>query len=166
MMLRNRTFPCRPSSRAASFVLLEVTLSMMILAVVLAGLLRGFVLSMSGIRETRITNMASLLAESLMEDYEIEPPLEGRKEGDFAEDIRFGEAFANYRWERDVEEIDVDYDEIPRDPLQEPEPLFELELRIYYDDGIHRPFMPVSITTYLLDTQLFTDDAIQSNQLF
>ncbi|MDK2971031.1 MAG: hypothetical protein PWP23_786 [Candidatus Sumerlaeota bacterium] len=149
-----------------SFVLLEVMVALVILSVVLTTLLRGFVIAMSAIRENRVVETATLLAESLLEDYELEPPMEGSKEGTFEEDERFGEAFAAYTWERRVEEIDVDYDEIPRDPLMEPEPLYELTLSIRYDDGRHRPFRPFEITTYLMDSQLYSDEALQENQLF
>lgn len=152
--------------RRRSFVLLEVMVALVILSVTLTTLLRGFIIAMSAIRQNRVVQTASLLAESLLEDYELEPPLEGRRDGSFADDERFGEAFAAYTWERDVEEVDVDYDVIPRDPLMEPEPLYQLTLVIRHDDGVHRPFKPFELTTYLLDSQLYSDEALQQNQLF
>jgi type II secretory pathway pseudopilin PulG len=152
--------------RARSFVLLEVILSLMILSIVLTTLLRGFVIALGVIRETRIVSTATLLAESLLEDYELEPPLPGSRDGLFSDDPRFGSAFAAYRWERRVDEVSIRYARVPRNPLQEPEPLYRLELSIVYDDGRHRRFTPMRLTTYLLDTELFSDEALQENQLF
>ncbi len=152
--------------RDRSFVLLEVTVALIILAVAMTGILRGFVIGLNSIRMNKIALSATLLAESMLEDFELEPPIEGRDEGEFADDDRFGEDFKNFKWRYQVKEEEVDYDDIPKDPLQEPEPLYELELDIIYDDGRHQPFVPVSVTTYLLDTQLFSTDALQSSQLF
>ena len=140
---------------------------MMILSIALVGLLRGFIVSMEAMRDIRITTTASLLAESLLEDYELEPPLEGSEDGSFLDDSRFGEPFVDYRWEREVEEIEPDYDEIPRSPLQDEEPIYRMDLRIIYDsEQLRDPVVPIQITTYLMQPQIFSDDAVRSNQLF
>ncbi|MCB2154238.1 type II secretion system GspH family protein [bacterium] len=154
------------SKQRPAFVLLEVMLALVILSVAMTALLRGFILSIHTIRENNIVATATLLAETLMEDYELEPPVEGQDEGFFTDDERFGEDFKNYAWEREVEESDVDYSDAPRVELQDPEPIYEMKLQIIYDDGENRRFVPIAIDTYLLETQLFSDKALEKNQLF
>lgn len=149
-----------------SFVLLEVTLAIVILAVVMTALLRGFLLSMNSINKLRITSVAIELAESLMEDYELEPPMTGRADGRFADDVRFGEEFAAYKWRREVREVDSDYRDVPRRTLRDPEPLYHLRLSIVYEERDGREFVPVAVETYLLSSELFSTDAMQFNQLF
>jgi len=148
-----------------SFVLLEVTLSLVILSVTMTAVLRGFMLALDGARENAIIMKSSLLAQTLMEDYEIEPPDLGRENGAFEDDKRFGEEFENYFWERDVEEIDLRYDGFPRDPFAEELPLYELTLRVIYEDDRYR-YVPFEVTTFLVEPTLFGPDAIQQNQLF
>lgn len=153
-------------TRRRSFVLLEVLVALVILGITLTALLRGFMVGMNAMRELKIMNTASQLAESLLDDFELEPPRDGKGEGRFADDPRFGEEFANYTWEYSVEEDDIRYRDTPRGTRQEQEPIRTLELTIRYDDGVHRQFVPIRLTTYLMETQLFTDRALQANQLF
>lgn len=152
--------------RCGGFMLLEVLLSMVILSVMLTALLRAFILSNNSMREAKIVATASYLAETMLEDYELEPPLDGNEEGTFAEDKRFGEDYQAYSWERRVEEIEPRYREMPRGMQRDIETMMEIRLRIIYDDGKTRRFVPMDVTTYLLDSQLFTDDALRTNQLY
>ena len=164
--MRNTFAPYR-GRRRRSFVLLEVTIALVILGVSMGAVLRGFMIGFYSLKEIRLIEEASLLAETMLEDYELEPPPEGDREGFFVDDPRFGEAFANYEWVRDVEEEELRYSgEVPRDPLQELEPLYRIRLEIWYDDGESRRFMPIAVETYLLDTTIFSQEAIQANQLF
>ena len=152
--------------RKASFILLEVIVAMLILAVGMTAILRGFMMALSTIRENRVIEQAALLAETLMDDYEVEPPLDGKKDGAFEDDDRFGDDYAFFYWERDVDEEKLKYNDRPRNPLQELEPVYDMELKIIYDDGNYRRFEAIVIHTRLSDIQLFSDDAIQANQLF
>ncbi len=154
---------CKVSRR--SFVLLEVTLSLLILSVTMGAALRGYVLGMNAIRENRILSVATIMAETLLDDLEIEPPVPGRTNGSFEQDPRFGEAFKDWSWERKVETEEIRYKERSRNPLQDPEPLYTMELIIRYDDG-RRHRTPLIINTYLLGAQVFSENAIQQNQLF
>jgi len=159
-MKRARGHALRPS-----FVLLEVTLSLLILAVTMGAALRGYVIGMNAIRENRMMSAAVMMAETLMDDLEIEPPVAGRANGRFEEDPRFGEAFSAWSWERGVETEEIRYQQRSRNPLQEPEPLYKMELKILYDDG-RRSRTPLIINTYLIGAMIYSDAAIQSNQLF
>lgn len=156
----------RKPRRAAGFILLEVLVALVILSVTMAALLRGFMVAMSSIKANRVQANATLLMQSLLEDYEIEPPAEGRAEGTFAEDPRFGEEFEHFSWYRDVDEVRVRYRDVPRRTLQEPEPLYLMYLEIRHDDGRGRESVPMRTVTYLMESQLFTDQSIAVNQLF
>lgn len=156
----------RAKPRKSGFVLLEVTLAIVILAVVMTALLRGFLIAMYSVKRIEVTAVATQLAESLMEDYELEPPVRGRADGEFADDQRFGEEFANFQWRREVEIVEAEYDDIPRNPLREPEPLYKMNLQIWYDDGRNDPFLPIQINTYLMRPEIFSRQATLSNQLF
>lgn len=164
MILTRSTSKSR--SAVTAFVLLEVMISLLILTFSMTAILRGFVIAMSTVRENRLIETSSLLAQSLLDDYEIELPTEGKKDGSFSDDGRFEDAFKNFYWERVIEEEDVDYDEIPKDPLQEMEPLLNIRLKIIYDDGRYKRFTTLVVDTRLLDVQLFSQNAIQQNQLF
>jgi len=152
--------------RAPAFILLEVMVALLILSVTMTALLRGFTIALHSIRENRIVVQATLLAESLLDDYELEPPGEGREEGSFAEDPRFGEDYAPFYWERDIDTEDPDYDDIPKSTLQENEQIFVMTLSIIYDDGRNRRFIPLRFETFLLEPQVFSDQALMGNQLF
>lgn len=149
-----------------AFVLIEVMVALVILAVAMTAILKGFVTVLATIRENTTATRAALLAETLMDDFELEPPVEGEADGSFADDIRFGEEYAAYFWEFEVEEVEIKYDGFPSNPLQEQEPLYEMTLRIIYDDKQYRRFVPVTVTTYLLDSEVFSREAMQSSQLF
>lgn len=165
MNSRLAPFP-RSCSKKKAFVLLEVLISMLILAVATTAILRGFIIAMSTVRENMLAETSILLAQSLLDDFELEPPKKGKLDGKFEDDERFGEPFTAFFWEIDVDEERVKYDEIPKDPLQELEPLYNMELRIIYDDGKYKRSNTLVLNTRLLDLQLFSQDAIQKNQLF
>lgn len=161
--------------RRRSFVLLEVTLSLIILAVAMAAVLRAFVIGFDSIKMNKVAMTASVLAETMLDDLEIVPPGEGKVTGRFDVDPRFGEGYERFSWERDVEIEEIDYDDMDmNDPLQDFEVLYRVHLRILYDTG--RPtrgrrgatamFVPVDIHTYLVEATSFSDASIQGNQLF
>lgn len=168
------TRPIATTRRRRSFVLLEVTLALIILAVAMAAVLRAFVIGFDAIKMNKVSMTGTILAESLLEDLELVPPGEGRVEGRFDEDPRFGPEYERFTWERDVEIEEIDYNDLElSDPLQDMEALYKIKLRIFYDTG--RPssrrrgsslFTVVTLDTYLLDAQLFSDTALQGNQLF
>jgi len=149
-----------------AFVLLEVMIALIILAVAMTAILRGFVIVLGTIRENATALKATLLVESLMDDLELEPPVEGHADGKFEDDDRFGEEYAAFGWDREVEEVQVKYDGFPADPMQEEEPLYKMTIKITYDDGKYRSFTPITVTTYLLGSEVFDREALQSSQLF
>jgi hypothetical protein len=87
-------------------------------------------------------------------------------EGKFSDDPRFGEAFAGWKWEMEVEEIEVDYDERPQGVLfQETEAIYKANIRILFDNG-ERDESFLEFDTFLMDPDIFSQQALQENQLF
>jgi len=99
--------PCRVHSerlrRRGSFVLLEVLLAVVILGATIAAIMRGFTTAMSSLERSRVLSVGTVLGQRLLEEYEIEPPREGADYG------HFGDAYPNFRWERQVEIQPVEY---------------------------------------------------------
>src|SRR5690606_15633716 len=87
----------------AAFILLEVMVAIVIIGVAMVALMRGFIVSLDSLQRIKQNETAILLARSLMDDLILEPPPEDRLEGKFANDPRFGDAFAGWEWEMEVE---------------------------------------------------------------
>lgn len=154
-----------PKTRA--FVLLEVMVAIIIIGTAAVALMRGFFLSLDSIRRIRMNEQSILLARSLMDDLMLEPPDEGRYEGKFWEDPRFGAPFEGWRWYMEVEAIEPNYDERPRASLfQDLEPLYMAQIVIFHEDANGRREDFLSFDTYLIDPDFFTFEALQQNQLF
>lgn len=161
------------------FVLLEVILSIMILGIAIAALLRSFTISLASARRAQITTTATLLAQHILEEYEVVPPQEDHMEGSFApsdEDYYYDEVeearkesrrLKHYYWMVDVEIIDVDYpDHTFEGDLEDFERLIKLSVTIIYDDGQMKRFIPVRLETYLTEIEKFTYTSKRENQLF
>ncbi len=163
----------KSNHRRRCFILLEVMVAIVIVGVAMVALLKGFILSLDTLKKIKMNEKAILLAETLMDDFVLEPPAEGDYEGEFTEDTRFGEEFEGWKWELDVEAEEPDYEERPSGRMaQDLEQLYVAELRVYYDPEGNRNRissdgrMYVDIHTIILEPDLFSIDALQSNQLF
>ncbi|MCC6547044.1 type II secretion system protein [Candidatus Sumerlaeota bacterium] len=149
-----------------AFVLLEILVSIVIIAVALVAIMKGFVLSLDSLKRIRMNEKAFVLARSLMDDLILEPPAEGSFEGNFADDPRFGEIYAGWSWSLEVEPEEPDYDERPRGRLtQDLEEVYNAELKIKYQ-GENESRTYLNISTILIDADVFSQAAIQANQLF
>jgi type II secretory pathway pseudopilin PulG len=154
----------RTSSRA--FVMLEVMVAIIIIGLAAVALVRGFIVSLDTVSRVRMNEQAILLGRSIMDDMMLEPPSEGEYNGRFADDNRFGEAFAGWEWEMEVETIEPDYDEVPKgNLLQDLEVLYHTKLRINFDNG-EEVETYLEMQLFLPDPDFFTDESLQSNQLF
>jgi hypothetical protein len=158
----------RPRATPACFVLLELLLGIVILGVTLVAILAAFIQVMDGVRDRQILETAMHLAESMMADFELEPPAEGRAEGSFADDPRLGDAFEDYSWEYQVEPFEPRYRDVPRRLMQDIELVHEIDLRIYHAQERRRGdrWLVARVQTYLVEPTTFTDDAIFQNQVF
>ncbi len=90
------------------FVLLEVIISLTILAVTVAAVLRSFSQSLSALRILEVQTQAEFFAQQLLDEFEINPPREGVTE------MGFGDDYAAYSYVVDVEYIAPDYDDTNR----------------------------------------------------
>lgn len=155
-----------PRSRLA-FVLLEVTLAVVILGLSSAVFMRSFVLSMHSIRRMDISMKASLLAQAKLHSFDLFPPEEGKKEGAFADNPDYGEAFKFYYWILEAEEKEIDYDDVDMEGARrELFPLTQVRLQILYDDGVHRRYVPIDVTTYLMGLDPFSYETRLNTQYF
>ena len=89
---------------AKGFLLLEIIVSMVILGVSLATLLRSFTLSMNAVRRNDITTRGCILAETLLQELEVNPPTDKRSSGDFE-----AAGFPDYSFETEFEEEELRY---------------------------------------------------------
>lgn len=152
--------------RARAFVLLEILVSIVIIAVALVAIMKGFVLSLDSLKRIRMNEKALILARSVMDDMILEPPDEGEYSGAFSEDVRFGEEDAGWSWKLEVEPEEPEYDERPRGRMdQDLEQTYNARLQINYEgDNEKRTY--VNVSTILIDADVFSQAALQGNQLF
>ncbi len=163
-------------TRKNGFVLLEVILSVMILGIAIAALLRSFTVSLASARKAQIVTTATLLAQQILEEYEVIPPESDHMEGSFgsAEEsfdqdmaAREMKQFQNYYYRVDVEEVPVEYEDITymtRD--SELDILKKISITIIYDDGHLKRFTPVRVETYLTATEKFSYTSRSENRLY
>lgn len=150
-----------------AFVLLEVLVAIVIVAVAFTALMRGYVLSLDGLRKVRMNEQAIYLAQSFMDDLIVEPPAEERATGSFGDDPRYGEAFKDWSWELRVEADEPDYRERPRGKLsQDLEQIYVAHLRILHTNRHNETQAYVDVHTILMEPDVFSPQAIEENQLF
>ena len=105
-----------------------------------------------------------------MHDMILEPPAEGRLEGSFEDDPRFGEEFEGWTWEMEVEPDEPDYEERPEGTLfQELETLYYVRLEILKEDTVGsdtRTLQLIDVYTISMEPDIFSPGALQGNQLF
>lgn len=144
----------RASRSARAFVLLEVVVSLTILAVTVATVLRSFSQSMSAIRILAVETQSAFFAEQLLDEFEINPPDEGPFEGGFGEDYK------EFYYEGSVEYIAPDYDETNRhEEVEQFIPMRLVTIDIYYDNGHHKPIHAVrGLTSALMGFERFSDE--------
>lgn len=157
----------RPSYPRRAFVLLEVLVSIVIVGVAMVAMMRGFILSLDTLKKVRMNEQAIYLAKSLLDDLMIEPPDARNYEGEFSDDIRFGEDFEGWFWEIDVTSEEPRYQERPSGRLpQKLEQIYSAEVRVIHEDqnGDRRTYL--TLQTLLMEPDIFSMQSIQANQLF
>jgi len=162
--------------RRSAFVLLEAIISIMILGVAIAALLRSFTVSLATVRRSQIVTTSCLLGQQVLEEFEVVPPQGDHDEGKFLspeqgeyETDETGDRgkYRNYYWEVDIEEEEVDYPDVSFEgEIDEFETLTRIKLTIIYDDKKMKRFTPVHIETYLTNTEKFTYTSKRENKQY
>lgn len=148
-----------PRPRRA-FVLLEVLVSLMILGIAVAAIMRSFTQSLGAVRLMTVQTQAQFFAMQLMNEIEISPPYEGSSQGNF------GQEFKAYTYR-----IDVKY-EAPYYPLEGVKdvqrfiPLRRVVITIYYNDGIHKSSVPLNMETAIIGFEKMSQMTKQSYRYF
>lgn len=149
------------TSRRRAFMLLEVILSLAILALASAVVMRAYTVSMKTIQKSEIITVATFLAESLVEEMDLRGWKSGRQEGNF------GERFPEYYWAAKVEERRLSYNHVGSGvKADDLEPLQTIEVAIYYQRGDHKPYSPLRFSYHPLRLEAFSSQAKFENQLF
>lgn len=158
-----------PVRRARGFVLLEVMISIVIIAIAVVALLKGFVISLDRLNKIRREEQALYLARSVMDDLQLNPPPARTFEGNFSDDPRYGDDFTGWRYRIEVEAEEPDYTERPAGTInQDLEQIYyvHLEILLAQDERSREATPVISVYTALMEADVFGTKAIQENQLF
>lgn len=161
----------RPQVTAArrAFVLLEVMIAIMIVAIALVALVKGFVISLDRLGRLRAEEQALYLARSLMDDLQLNPPPAKTFEGKFSDDSRYGDEFAGWRYKLEIESEEPDYEERPIGKInQDLEQVYYVHLEISKgeDDRARETRTILNLYTVLMEADIYSVKALQANQLF
>lgn len=147
---------------ARGFILLEVIVSMVIISVTVASILRCFSVSIRGTHNAEIATTATMLANELLQEFEIQLPEEDQVSGDFQED-----GFPFYYWEANIEEVEVDYPDISFEgEIEDFTNLTQITIDVYYDDGHRRPYRAVHLVSYVTGLEKFTYESKRANKIY
>lgn len=148
--------------RPRGFVLLEVLISLTILAVTISAVLRSLMLSLAAVRRLEVQTQSAFFARQLMDHFEFEPPEEGRSEGGFGDDYRF------YSYALNVEFEEPDYDDANmHDEVERYFPMRIFVLEIFYqDERMPEPFRALRLKSAVMGFERFTEQAKNQQLLF
>jgi len=131
---------------------MEVIVSLTILGFAAAVCMRSFTQSMAAARIMEVQTQAQFFAQQLMQEFEIKPPDPGTpKEGGF------GDAFKNYSFHVEVSLVNPRYRNQGRnDGIEQFFAQREVDLEIRYDDGVHKPMVPVKLSTAIVGFEKYS----------
>lgn len=153
---------CFRRRSSSGFILLEVIISLVILGVSVATLMRSITISMAAIKRNDITNQAAVLAEQLMQDIELRTPTTKVTRGDFAE-----QGFPRYDYLLEYREEPIRYTRIrTTGKVSNLRPLRHATLRVYYEDGRMRRLEVLHLELYLPPIERFDYQSKFLNGLF
>ncbi len=137
-----------------AFVLLEVIVSLTILAVTVTTILRSFSQSLSAARQLEARTQAVFFAQQLLDEFEINPPPEGSREGGF------GDAYSEYSYMVRVEYEDPKYPgKRSSREIEHFYPQRMVTIDIYYDNGRNKPFLALTLDSALMGFERFSEQA-------
>lgn len=161
-----RRTPQRPrrfgrTRRAAGFVLLEVLVSMVILGISVATMMRSFTMSLSALRTNQIVLQATVLCDQLVQDLELAPPERSGSDGTFEEQghpqfswsVRYTEEEPRYRSATTKNKVDL-------------RPIRHATVKVYHDDGRRKRWAPVTVDVHLMPLERWSYQSKFFNELF
>ncbi len=144
-----------------AFVLLEVLVSLTILAVTVSAVLRSFSQSFNAARRLEVETQAGFFAQQLLDEFETNPPPEGASEGGFGDDYR------QYWFHVEVDYEYPDYESTSRrEEISEFFPLRHITLEVNYDNGSTRAFRAIRIESAIIGFERFTSEARSQLQFY
>jgi hypothetical protein len=157
-----------------AFVLLDVILSITILAIVVVTALRVFHQSISTVRRSDIVSRAVMYADAKMLEFGLEEPEDGRHEGFFGDEAFYDPDLfpdaEDFQWAATVERQEIDYPDVRLAERDEERimSLTQVHLQVIHDDGAggFEPWVAVEINTYLMGHERFSQNARRENGLF
>ena len=153
-MLSRKSNAATQRPRRKAFVLLEVLISMTIIAITLSAVLRSFSQSLKAVRKLEVETQAAFFAQQLLDEFEINPPEEGRTEGGFGDD------YWQYYFLVEVEYEEPNYDEANRhEEVNQFFPFRTIHIEIRYDNGIIKPFRALSVDSAIMGFERFSAES-------
>jgi general secretion pathway protein I len=130
---KTQAIPAKANKLTSGFTLLEVMVSLAIIAIVLVSLLISQSRSVSLQDETKFNTTATLLAQKKVSE------IEAKKDNDLASDSGdFGEDFPNYSWEVTVQDVTLAGADITLSGAEEfTKYLKQVDLKIHRGDNKH-----------------------------
>jgi type II secretory pathway pseudopilin PulG len=143
-------------------VLLEVVVSLVILGIAVATIMRSFTISMAAIRKNDVSVQSFILAESMLQTLEVTPPQKGKLTGSFEAD-----GLPNYTWEMNAKEEEIKYKHLKTaSRIENLKPLHHVNLTITYDDHRNKVQTPIQVDLILPPIERFSYQSKFLNELF
>ncbi len=143
-------------------MLLEVIVSLVIVSVTLASVMRSFTVSVRGTRNSEVVTIGTMLAKELLHTFEIRRPEEDELQGDFEED-----GYPFYYWEASFEEVKVNYPKVTLEgEIEDFTNIEKVTIDIYYDNNMTKSYRAVHVESYLTGIEKFTHASKRENVLY
>jgi type II secretory pathway pseudopilin PulG len=151
------------TNRVHSFVLLEIIVAMVILGMAMAAVLRGYANGLKALSKDRNVTEAGFLAQSLINQFEIDAPEEDSVEGNFGSD------FPRYSYKAEFDLIELKYKDIETKlDRKKLEGLRKVRIEIYRASSTRggSPELVLGFETYLTKVEKFAPRTMFTNALF
>ncbi|MEN6625369.1 MAG: type II secretion system protein [Candidatus Sumerlaeia bacterium] len=139
--------------RRGAFVLLEVIVSLTILGMAVAALMRSFTQSFRAARIMEIETQASFLAQQLMDEFEVYPPM-----GEKVIEAGFGAGYPEYSYRVEKKYVEPHY-KLPGSGKTDIEQFFamrQLTIEIHYQDEAIALHPAIRVRTAIVGFEKFS----------
>jgi len=149
--------------RSGGFALLEVIVAMVILGISIATIMRSFTLSLAAIRKNDAGTHASVLAETLLQNLEADPPTEKKTTltGDFSQ-----EGFPEYGYQIEIENEKIKYRLNTKTRIDGLRDLKIARLQMTYENSKGEITNPLDGYLILPPLERFSYESKRRNELF